>query len=495
MVGSNYKVYPSNFLGKGCFARQGCVIYPISLEELTEYRDLSKFEEVNASIVFDFPIGSIEYTNSREFLSYTPATIASLDKAFAALKAEIEAEVKAKLAKVRRPYERAALIANNDLFSVNRFAFLSDTHKLRYSIGEAFKAMLPREKRYGSGFARCAINSRGERVYQTRYNWISSGFNGRVGMIYLDEMTKTGNRKMSIQTERAVKWLEQQGLDYAFVLEDIPPLKNLRMMGFPPITRASNIPQLPKKPRVYTGGGNGFARFTMEEEKIPTNALFIFKNRGAWIDEDFQPVRHSRRVEYQQIAEILDRPIVTINTRANEKLDKFKEGREFIYGMQMSEIVAGLADDQIAALVAIINNKRFQAAGASNLFNELDGAEVVHLTPYAPLSRFGDLNRKAREEHHELVSSLGTILRDANSDDNALINQIIERGRVLGLELLSPAYWKRKCRRTGDWINEHVMHDMSFMPKGMPPMFAQIINDKHWSDAEVAYLTKEVFDK
>ncbi|USM11540.1 RIIA protector from prophage-induced early lysis [Citromicrobium phage vB_CbaS-RXM] len=493
MVGSNFKVYDKDFLGKGWFARQGCVHYPIELGKLPG-ATTKGFSEVSASVVIDFPIGSVEYTNSREQLSYTPGTVASITEAFDGLRKEIEAEVTAQFKAVTNPFERAKLIGASDLFAMNRFSFLTEGHSLRNRIGLAFGEFLPKKRRGlwdTKDLALFAVNRQGERATQTQYTFApDKSFPGKAVLIYCDEKTRTGNQRTTGISDRIGAWMSANDHDIAYVFDKLPKLSKLRKAGFPPVVRLTAVPALPKAPRQASGGG-GFSRFAMPEHEIPANALFVFKNRGRWVGPDGKSLSRSESA-LRKIAKLLDRPIVSINTRSNEDLSKWS-GYDLIYDYTMIDALTGLSDAQIKALVAVINNNRFNALTLSTIVARLDKAKVLHLTPLASLNRFAEAAKTADRYHKNLIKRLDLILSDATDDDDAEINCIIERGRALGCELLMPPRDGQRPWGTV-WVTAPLEDDQ--FPK-LPPMFFRLMAARGASldNAEVAYITKEVFCK
>lgn len=494
-IGSFFKCFPSEYLGRGFFARQGCVLYPIDLDKIDT--DTTGFNALGLSIVLDFPIGSIEYTNSREFLAYTEATIDALTRRFIEFRDEIEAGVNTAFAAVTNKFERARMAGSSDLFSLARFSFLSSAHKARDDITNAFNTFLPdrvgRNYYYKSGYAKCAIDRNGDRARQRAYSFAGGNFPERVGLILLNEETKTGTLKTSAPTDRVTAWLEAQSLDYAYVFETLPPLSILRQAGFPPITRMTDIPKVPKAPREYTGGG-GFARFAIPEEDIPDDALYVFKNRGEWVDRDGSHLLHSTKTMIRQVAELLGRKIVTINIRSNDKLDRWAS-YDFAYDYTMDDVIESLTDEQVKALIAIINWRRFKALTIHDVIDKLTRAEVLHLTPLASLARFRDAKLMAKRSHAEIIDRLYPVLQDTTSDDDEIINQIIELARPLGCELLMPP---REGERgtSQEWDNQWVRLPLetNLIPK-VPQMFLRIIATNRLDNDEVAYITKEVFTK
>lgn len=62
------------------FARQGCVLYPISLAEVTKHVTDDCKLLACGEIIIDFPIGDIAITPSREAIQYTPETCKNIAK-------------------------------------------------------------------------------------------------------------------------------------------------------------------------------------------------------------------------------------------------------------------------------------------------------------------------------------------------------------------------------------------------------------------------------
>lgn len=480
-VGSFFKCFPASYLGSGYFARQGCVIYPIDFDKIGG--ETSGFRNVSTSVVIDFPIGSLEYTNSREFLAYTDATVDALTKRFADFKAEVLHEIDSVLTKVRNPYERARQIGSNDLFKLNRFAHGSQAYKDRDRIAQAFRDFLPERKHdYCFGWqAECAIDSDNDKAKFNQYSFISKSFPERTGIVLIDEVTKLGNQKpLRSISKRIAAWVGNSNLRYAYVFKKLPPLSRLRAAGFPPITRLSAIPELPKEPRQYTGGG-GFSRFKLGgtdvlEDDIPDNALFVFVNRKQWIRPDWSTMWDSYKGPIRKAAKLLGRPIYYINVRSNENLERWSDF-EMAYDIA-DEVMNNLSDDQVRAVIDVMNDSRFGDTKVSRVVHDLSVHGLIKQTVFKGLDRFERRGRAARAKHAALFSFLDGAMHDA---DSPWLHGIIERGRALGCELLAPP--------VGRYGEEP--YEPHLLPKGTED-FIQLFLRNAFQKADLEYLIKEI---
>jgi hypothetical protein len=478
-VGSFFKCYSSSYLGSGYFARQGCVLYPIDLDKVGG--NLTGFKGVAASVIIDFPIGSLEYTNSREFLAYTDDTVAALTKRFAEFRAEVTAEVTSSLQTIRNPFERARLVGSNDLFKLNRFAQASEAYRDRARIVDAFKEFLPytRTNYPNRNHAECAIDTDGDKARCRRYTFVDEGFPDRVGLILIDEFNKFGTKKsVRSMSKRIASWLKQSGLKYAYVFSRLPTISALRAAGFPPITRLSAIPELPKPPREYVRGP-GFARFKLgaaevAEEDIPDNALFVFVNRGQWITPDFRAIFAKDPI--RKAAKLLKRPIYSINVRSNDRLERWAD-YDMVYGIT-DDVMENLTDDEVRGVIDRMNYARFGSTRISGLVEELSQAGLIRNTVFKGLDRFWKRDKAARKKYPALFDFLGRAHED---DESPWLHTIIERGRALGCELLCPP-----VGRHGD-----IPYEPHLFPKGTED-FVNFYRRVGLSTTDLAYLVKEI---
>jgi hypothetical protein len=494
-IGSNWKCYSSSYLGQGFFAKQGCVIYPIDLDQINDLP--AGFKNLSLSVVLDFPIGSIEYITSREFLAYTPDTIASLQAHFDSFRADIEREAKSLFASTRNRFERAAMVGGHDLFKANRFAFLTSAFQDRAAIQQAFDTFLPRDKRDAAynghkNPALCAIDSNGERVRLRQYTFAGGSFPDKVALILVDEVNKLGNLRINGLNARISQWLSKNGLKYAYVLAKLPEISLLREAGFPPITRLSSLPQPPKVarcPQDYVGGG--FSRFKIggeaaDQDEIPDDAVFLFMRRGNYLSREGGHLKPGQLESLRLNAKLLMRPIVTINTRLNDKLERW-EGYDLLYDYNLTENIDALDADQVTALIAKLNERRFNESDLSSVVSKLDQYKVLKRTPFASLKRFANAAERAERKHAELLELFSAIL---DCDDDPDLHHIIERGRVFGLEMLAPTpgYIGRGNRY---WRAPYEPH---LLPEGTQD-FCHLVQNNCFDAADLNYLTKELFSK
>jgi hypothetical protein len=111
--GSFWRTYRKEYLGEGAFAKQGCVIYPIDLEKVPAAKWINTLGQC---LVIDFPIGSVQMVDSREFLAYDEDTIRNIANAVQKIKGEIDAKIDAMLSGATTNWELRALF-RNDMFS------------------------------------------------------------------------------------------------------------------------------------------------------------------------------------------------------------------------------------------------------------------------------------------------------------------------------------------------------------------------------------------
>jgi hypothetical protein len=104
--GDTWSIYP--FLS-GVHAKQGCVIYPIDENIVNELGD---FEAILSTkgLVIDYPIGSLDFSASREALGYNEQTRENLKKSFTGMFAKMVEDASQKISKAKTWAEAAAII-------------------------------------------------------------------------------------------------------------------------------------------------------------------------------------------------------------------------------------------------------------------------------------------------------------------------------------------------------------------------------------------------
>jgi hypothetical protein len=86
---------PDDLPHSGAFARQGCVLYPLS-RTVFMFEDSIYYEMLDCPIVIDFEIGQLDISASRESLSYDDRTKKNIEKRLSEIKPEMLAVVEEK---------------------------------------------------------------------------------------------------------------------------------------------------------------------------------------------------------------------------------------------------------------------------------------------------------------------------------------------------------------------------------------------------------------
>jgi hypothetical protein len=103
--GTDWALGECKILGKGVFARQGCVLYPV--DYYTALKCYPDWEDITLTLVLDFNLGDLEVTPSRETLSMTDKTKASLRKSFERVMTEIGESLEDQFQDCRTDWETA----------------------------------------------------------------------------------------------------------------------------------------------------------------------------------------------------------------------------------------------------------------------------------------------------------------------------------------------------------------------------------------------------
>lgn len=110
-VEKDKKIFEGNgwYYGEsGCTLVMGNIGYPIEVGEsgLEKYKNL-----INSNIIIEARLGQVEFNSSREGLSYTPKTVAFLQKKFGEIKEELVKQIEDKIVKAKNLFE-ASCAAN-----------------------------------------------------------------------------------------------------------------------------------------------------------------------------------------------------------------------------------------------------------------------------------------------------------------------------------------------------------------------------------------------
>ena len=460
--GTFWKCFNSNYLGKGAFAKQGCVIYPIDLDKITDGEWISK---LNLSILIEFPIGSVQMVDSREFLAYDEETIANINTACNNIHDEIDVRIKATLATAKTPWEIRSLFRNYMFSNLGPLARSSKLYANIDNLNSYIKAGLfydrrERERNYNKFpfFSVVSlVDGAPKAAYSRRdYHYSDTDMNEPV-FVFVGKDMKL-RRGMN---QRAGLYLEQNPKVTCVVMLERLPLKVHRALGKPKIMRITDLPEKPKA--AYDRAPVVWNRFktinshgdvvVLSEEKLEevqekgVNIVYLFRNKNDnFLDEDTYFGTHELAASQHVLRSYLNTVIVLINVRANEKLSRWSEAEFPRYDPNLKAgFIQRMTRPQIIPLINQINKERFDYSYYSQALSELgsfaaDAYRSGRRNPLIDLMRF---NRRV-----DKMSS--TDKKKANRLGSEYVGQIVDRALELGLEVLPeqiPNYdWNaRKC--------------------------------------------------
>lgn len=112
--GPNFKILKKINNGTKILAKQGCVIYPIDVNALSDSNISSAANNIlKTNILIDFPIGQLDVTPSRETLSYDADTIRNILTMCEKIDAELVADISKSYSAVKTMYEAKVFKAAN----------------------------------------------------------------------------------------------------------------------------------------------------------------------------------------------------------------------------------------------------------------------------------------------------------------------------------------------------------------------------------------------
>lgn len=447
-TGSFWKAYSKEYLGGGFFARQGCVLYPIDLKHILPADQASGFSSVNASIILDFPIGSLEFVNSREFLSYDPDTVKALKHQFSCFRDYIEDKLEAELAGAKTLWDRRAIIGTVDLFSTFGGLFkhtylMKDVAKLPSIV----ENMMPRRRGEENVFF-SYIKKNEYIAYSKRdASYPSSSLPSKIVFVYRDRNDK-GKIPVGANT-RIVKYLNDNDLDAAFTLNSLS-IADWRRMGKPKVLRLSDLPAPPRPTYAGTGGTGGggfFARWKVPSERSnylidadkedTEGCLFAFMNRGSTATPPDQPHYDVKTILWlsRMLKKFTGREIAFINIRSNEPYDKFPES-EFprFYGCE-KDILAALSKVDIINAINVYNRGLFEHSIYDDVLNNLPNERNDASNPLLALRRF---HHRVDQMPDDAANIWDSVMDSRNPFGSFFRDHIIERAISMKLEVLPP---------------------------------------------------------
>lgn len=486
--GSFWRCYHKEWLGEGAFAKQGCVIYPIDLDK---FENGKWIKTLGQSILIDFPIGSVQMVDSREFLAYDEETIANINEACDKIKAEIDDRIKVLLAQAKTPWD-IRLLFRQDLFSnLGPLARTSSHYNRVLAINSFMKEALPRAKRYRNSSQQqfySVVSPQGEADSPyVAYTRNDEAFRERLlddpVFVYVGTDTKL-RRHMNL---RAKLYMEQNENVTGVVMLEHIKLAMFRKLGKPKIMRLKDLPEPPKVERAARApiSWERFQQFNenygtqieeIDEDVLATDDLtnhYLFINKGnvflPGVSEPFN--RSDLHSTDRMLRFFLKSRIVFINVRLNEKLDRWPEAQYPRYRDGLLDgVISTLGRAQVIPMINAINHDRFEDSSYDRALNKL-GLERIrkardggYTNPFFDLARFEERKDRLTTEQKNIFGCLTGEMRE----------QIIDRALELGLEVLPevasgspwdrfvgfpypllPAKWERMAQYLGEWSSEN----------------------------------------
>lgn len=516
-IGSFWKSYEKDYLPKsGIWARQGCVLYPIDLEQIDdravekeetvwEYdmnaghslrktkmvpvlsEKFKRFEKLDITIVIDFPIGSLEFDLSRERLAYTDRTILSLRNRWADFITDLDAVFDDRFKPLNR-WERMELCRSKE-FSELGILFIStswnmDALELFYALHDEFNHR-DADNNYIEGRLKNALVNFGQRdpyPLRSQKSFDSSvdhhGGLGRSIVIVIDE------EKPSAINKRTLHYLKTNDLAWAFTIrpgDESPAL--LEKLGNPTVVKSSELPKAPRLPGQPKGEGpppferikvindNGSSYDGAESEEDYEDHLFCFLNKGRVYNPD--PERYPNlSVDdvmnmHVTLRYFTGQSISFINIKSNEftKLDRWADYPLF-YGC-LDGIRDMIGPKDLRDLVNIINYDRYDNSKYESAAKAWRSVFKNATDPLAQMERFRwRFNRIDRKR-------LNNLRRFIDGDSlKPFVDEIVDRGKAAGLEVLPPMQ-----ERT---FRQPAIYPYPLLPKPWEEL-VKVLNQQHFN--------------
>jgi hypothetical protein len=485
-VGSFWKAYPNKFLGSGAFAKQGCVIYPIDLDKIENGGWL---KTLDLSVVIDFPIGTVQMVDSREFLAYDEETVANINDACTRIKNDIDAKIKAVMSSAKTLWDVRHLFKSDMFEGLGPLARGSRQYAAITALNTFMKEALPKRKSERGtskqifySVVRLKQNKPDEvRIAYTRndegYN--ENAFNEPV-FVFLGKDPKF-RRNCKV---RAKLYLQQHpAITGVVFLEDLS-LKLFRELGKPKIMRVGDLPTPPAKPRgsftphvwerFQEFGQTQFSIQEVDEEDLSeTKTVYMFVNKGQafLVSKDGTLRQFTRQALFsvdRLMRMLLKQRLIFINVRANENLHRWPE-KDFprYQDDPLKGAISKLSRARILPLIAVINHERFEHTMYDRALNEIGTARIRtqqrkrNNNPLFDLMRFEERHKTTTRDHRNIVSAMSKEMKE----------ELIERALHLKLEVLPedvpvkgsanvfpypllPAKWEKLSRYLGGYNND-----------------------------------------
>lgn len=488
-MGDFWKSYPDDYLaGYAFWAKQGCVLYPIDLTQIDDraYQEeedgevqlsesYAKFAGIEQTIVFEFPIGAIDFDLSRERLAYNDRTVAALQARWKEFTDSLDNKIAHSFAGLSNDFDRL-IAARSPEFSglgplFERSSFFTKAGEIEdYIYGQIPRSRGDRNPAKHSFFS--IIEFRDEDSTPTEDGKVHDTIRETVFVhygscthkgpdkawardaifVYRDNSSKNVNLRLH-------RYLRANGKRYAYIF-DKGCLKRsrLREMGYPPIVRLSDVPDLPKaliekmaKEGGRTAGGvferlkviDGSGYRAPDSPEDVEGHLFGFINRGMMLNPDPQVYPEISVSDTISLHHILvatgGAPISFVNTRSNDNMERWADLPLF-YDV-LDTFAERLNRKQLSDLMAIHNHGEFGLSIYETALQTLSKEELKQKNPLTALRRF---KRRYNQVDRELLGHYLVLLNSYSPALQKVRNDAIDIARRAGFEVLPPVTEKRQ---------------------------------------------------
>jgi hypothetical protein len=378
--------------GSRLWALQGCVLYPLEIEQVEKDASAVRvFQYVANSIVLDFDIGELEFTPGRETLSYSDRTLTNIAKRWTEFRRTVAESYEDRFADCATGFERAVRANSMQVDTMYGGLFkLTATSKEIELINHRVASAVRYEDRtrYGGsngdndkGSVHIAVAADGEvtRVRSSKRSKCPSG------AVYKQKRVVFVHRTPGILApwKRVAHYLKQNGFEMALAHEeDDADNINWDEFGNPPVIQLEDMPKPPPAPRNptvwdrykvfeplesydYSSGGQWDDPDEDDPRLKNAPVVFVHKNFVVTPHPTLPAAQWAKQYNIYQLTTITalevaaGRPApVQVRMRAGEVYKKWARMRQFTH--DPNKLVADLTPTQVKWLIDLQNYRRFE---------------------------------------------------------------------------------------------------------------------------------------
>lgn len=259
--GKDWVAY-KKFSIKGIYARQGCVLYPISYNSVIKNVDEECKLLISSEIIIDFPIGDIAITPSREAIQYTPETCKNIAKRAEEIEKHELAAAITEMIDSAPTYWEARQRAGTAFQAMGVIGDADNLHWHGKKIELKKKILLGHYKKYGVAWTGC---SRYDMRKRKHLKWSShNDLIINAPSSYTFYVENTAERVTHAGPRIKKHWkaggsvTQYQDLDIIWIKADTSShafKKLMKQLGYPPITSVNTLEKPPPE-----APGSGFRR-------------------------------------------------------------------------------------------------------------------------------------------------------------------------------------------------------------------------------------------